>query len=259
MVLLLCAACSPSVDSVEPGDAPLTADSLQADVGAPVERLGDGYEFPDVEPNPAWGYIVGGNCADSWQCTLYGFCQQDGDRCIAGTDADCARSAYCTLNGACARVGDWCGPTTDAHCAESKLCKVLGEGCTKMFECCGFCPGGPREPGPSDYNNLSSQLTWDTGIQSIVQDWCGGCHTGDNLTDCPGDSCLASYYEAAVAPSVHHLCPGETKLGCGLVRAALTMIPEHEEGLIVSDGRLLVLPPPLVDALRGWLERGAPK
>ena len=74
MVLLLCAACSPSVDSVEPGDAPLTADSLQADVGAPVERLGDGYEFPDVEPNPAWGYIVGGNCADSWQCTLYGFC-----------------------------------------------------------------------------------------------------------------------------------------------------------------------------------------
>jgi len=126
-------------------------------------------------------------------------------------------------------------------------------------DCCGYCEGGAREPGPDDYSNLPENLTWTTGIQDIVVRWCGACHTGTTVTGCPGGTCLASFYEAAVDPSIHHLCVGETKLGCGLVRASFTLDPEHEEALIVDDGRLLVLPPPLTEALWRWLEQGAPR
>lgn len=239
--------------SSEPAEVPTAQDVAESDASEPDTQV-----LPDVPTSVKWGYINGTDCPNSWQCSLYGFCRQEGERCVVGSDEDCAQSAYCTLNGGCVRVGDWCGPTTDEHCAQSKLCQAVIDGCGMVGDCCGYCEGGATEPGPDDYSGLPSDLTWSTGIQDIIQVWCGACHNGPTATDCPGDSCLATFYEAAVAPSEHHLCMGETKLGCGLVRADFTLDPDHEEALIVDDGRLILLPPPLAAALRGWLERGAP-
>jgi hypothetical protein len=72
------------------------------------------------------------DCHKSMECSNFGFCSLQGDRCEAGSDDDCAASYECHSHGHCHRVVapdatiPSCGATSIDDCARSEACRVHG-------------------------------------------------------------------------------------------------------------------------------------
>lgn len=69
------------------------------------------------------------DCPSLPGCRENGLCTAEGDRCIAGSDADCRdRSEVCSKLGRCTALDGTCQATSDADCKASAFCQIYG-GC----------------------------------------------------------------------------------------------------------------------------------
>jgi hypothetical protein len=73
-------------------------------------------------------------CADSEPCRDHGQCHQQGDACVAQSDADCQASEFCGSYGACFEHEGRCSATSTS-CASSQACLERGR-CERDGELC---------------------------------------------------------------------------------------------------------------------------
>ena len=230
----------------------LSLSTISCSGTTPDSPVSDRTDTGIVEADVAPTKFTATECEAHWLCQDLGRCAPQADTCVANSDANCAASLQCTIHGLCYFEGGECVASNDS-CENSKACTYMGI-CKYSGPCCFF--GCPPEPFFDEDSLDQVNVTYENTIQPLYQHYCVPCHAGEEPSSCDGETCLASFKEAAMLPS-YGCDNGISKAECALDLIMFTRDPHNSRGL-ETEGGYIIVPDHQTELMKAWIKAGFP-